>query len=171
MLITIGITQTFEMITERIFVTLVRWAVLVCKSLMLVAFLAVITSAALRYFFSAGSVKLDDLQHYSFGSLILLSTLIAFCAGRHVKITLIEFPWMNKIFSVIWMLVLVCVPMVLIVLLSVPEVRLSWLNLEGSAEPGGLGGVFLLKTLLPVCALLFVFVALHKVRSLMGKNA
>ena len=158
------------MISERIHATLVRWTLLICKSLLVTAFLAVIISAAARYFLSTGSVKLDDIQHYSFGSLILLAIVVAFWSEKHVKIELVQSKLTSNAFQMIWAVLLVCIPMILIVIVSVPAVRLSWINLEGSAEPGGLGGVFLLKTLLPVCGLLFIYGAIQKIFSLRNSD-
>ena len=116
------------MISERIHATLVRWTLLICKSLLATAFLAVIISAAARYFLSTGSVKLDDIQHYSFGSLILLAIVVAFWSEKHVKIELVQSKRTSNAFQMIWAVLLVCIPMILIVTVSVPAVRLSWIN-------------------------------------------
>ncbi|MEM9279130.1 MAG: TRAP transporter small permease subunit [Pseudomonadota bacterium] len=137
-------------------------------------FATVISAAFLRYGFSTGSVKIDDLQHYAFGALILFSIAAAFWSERHVKVEVFDIAKNRSIgerYRQFWLILLVFFPFGLLVFLSVPDVLSSWQSLEGSAEPNGLGGLFLLKTLFPFAAVLMVVLVFGKMFSLQDKSS
>lgn len=109
----------------------------------------------LRYVFDAGFVKLNDIVGYSFSALVLVSILVAFFKNKHVKVDFMSSMraifegWFARIFSAL--------PFFVIAFLALPTVSFSWQLLEGSQEPDGLGGYFLIKTLLPI---IFCLIAL-----------
>lgn len=124
--------------------------------LLLVFVSAVFSSTLLRYAFDAGSVKLQDLIGYAFGALVLLSVLVAFFKNAHVRVDFIQA--MQKLFDTRFARISSSLAFVIIAILSLPAVGLSWSFLEGSREPNGLGGFFLVKSLLPISfGLIFLF--------------
>ncbi|MEM7215812.1 MAG: TRAP transporter small permease subunit [Pseudomonadota bacterium] len=144
---------------------LIRWAELLAKACVVLLFTSVFSSVVLRYLFSTGSTKLEDLQHYTFGSLLLLSVAIAFASGRHVKVEILQFEAhavSKRGFLVLWLMLLVCLPMGFIVVLSIPEILHSWRTLDGSSELDGLGGLFLVKTFLPITGILIFLIAVGR---------
>ncbi|MEM9330492.1 MAG: TRAP transporter small permease subunit [Pseudomonadota bacterium] len=143
------------------FIVLRRGMSAVGGLLVILLFFSVISAALLRYGFSAGFVQLYDFQHYVFGCLVLFSIVYAFWKDRHVRVELA--PIKDRTFRRLWLLSLVCFPVLYIGLLAYPEVAFSWKNFEGSAEPGGLGGLFLLKTLLPISCFVIVLIGIRKI--------
>lgn len=105
-----------------------------------------------RYGFSAGSVKLDDFINYSFAILIVLSVLVGFFKDKHVRVNM--FSGFRSSFKKPFFRILCALPFVVIAYLSLPAVQFSWSIFEGSREANGLGGLFLVKTMLPISFLL-----------------
>jgi TRAP-type mannitol/chloroaromatic compound transport system permease small subunit len=54
---------------------------------------------------------------------------------------------------------------------SLPYARFSWSVLEASSAPGGLPGVFLLKTLIPIMAALLFFQGFNELIRMLNKKA
>ena len=116
--------------------------------LLLAFVLAVLLNTVLRYAFDAGSVKFEDFISYSFAVLMIFGVLVAFIKNKHVRVN------MFSVFDVSFYRqlagVLSAIPFIVIVFLSVPAISFSWSIFEGSREPHGLGGLFIVKTLLPI---------------------
>lgn len=119
-----------------------------CMALLLVFMLAVFSSSVLRYALNVGSVKLEDLIGYTFGALILLSVLAAFFDNKHVRVDM--FTKLRTTFGKPLPSILSSLPFLAIMVLSLPAVGFSLSVFEGSRQPNGLGGFFILKSLLPV---------------------
>jgi len=121
----------------------------------LCAFICAVTIGSIsRYFFDAGSVKLDDFISYSFAVLILLSVVVSFYRDRHVRVDAIRV--FNRIIESRFLRFLSAIPFLAIAVLSLPALQFSWSIYEGSREVNGLGGLFLVKTLLPISFILIV---------------
>ena len=115
---------------------------------------AVVIGSIARYFFDAGSVKLDDFISYTFGALILLSVVVAFYKNRHVRVDATRI--FSKMIDSRFSHFLSAIPFLAIAVLSLPALHFSWSIYEGSREVGGLGGLFLVKTILPIAFMLIV---------------
>ena len=127
-----------------------------CIMLLIVFVIGVFLTTVLRYVLNFGLVQVEDLVGYTFGALVILSVLVAFYKNAHVRVNMI--PSLQQVFERRLLLILSALPFVIIAFLSVPAVYFSWSIFEGSREVGGLGGLFLVKTLLPVSfALIVVF--------------
>lgn len=130
---------------ERFLPTLIS-AVCIC---LLSAFTsAVFLGAVLRYGFDIGSVQLEDFINYAFAALVVLSVLIAFFRNAHVHVKFLSVS--HDILQTRLVRFLSATPFIAIAVLSLPAVYFSWSIYEGSTEPGGVGGYFLVKTLLPI---------------------
>lgn len=129
---------------------------------LLVCFVGAVGFASLaRYGFSAGSVKLDDFINYTFAILIVLSVLVAFFKNAHVRVNM--FSGWRSTFEKPLFRVLCALPFVAIAYLSLPAVQFSWSIFEGSREANGLGGLFLVKTIVPISFLaMAVFICFNK---------
>ncbi len=128
--------------------------VAVCVLILCGFVVSVFSGSVLRYWFDAGSVKLEDFIGYSFAALVLLSVLIAFMANAHVRVN-IDFTF-KRLFHSRVARILAAFPFAAIAYLASRSVGFSWTILEGSNELNGLGGYFLVKTLLPIT---FVLIA------------
>ena len=129
---------------------------LVLSICLLVSFVcAVLFGSIARYGFSAGSVKLDDFINYTFAVLIVLSVFVAFLGNAHVRVNMFS-KWRSITGKPLFRF-LYALPFVVISYLSLPAIQFSWSIFEGSREANGLGGLFLVKTILPITFLVIAF--------------
>lgn len=109
----------------------------------------------LRYLFNTGSIALQESVTYLHGIVFLLGIAYTLKQQGHVRVDILyqKLPARIQasidIFGTLLFLFPVCI---FITLVSIEYVWFSWSLLESSAEPGGLPGVFLLKTLIPLMA-------------------
>lgn len=113
--------------------------------------------AVLRYGFGIGAVWLQEAQLWLHGALLLLAAGWTLRHNAHVRVDI----WYRQASAhrraLVDLLgsVLLLLPMTLTILwYSVPYVLQSWRQLEGSREAGGLPGLFLLKSVIPLFCLL-----------------
>lgn len=108
----------------------------------------VFAGAFLRYGFDFGSAKLDDFVAFSFSALIVFSIFHAFAKDAHVRVN--AFNGLKSRFKHPFVRLIAAMPFFMIAFLSVRPVFFSWSIMEASPEQGGLPGLFIIKTLLPV---------------------
>ena len=123
-----------------------------CLAMMLLSCLVV----ALRYGFGFGSVAMQEMVSYLHAVVFMLGAAFTLKQGGHVRVDIFyrKFgergcAWVNCIGGVVFLLPF-CAFLVGVSWQFVVE---SWAIREGSPDPGGLHGVFLLKTLIPLMAL------------------
>ena len=130
-----------------------RLAVPVGKFSLALFFAAILISALLRYLFSFGHVMLIDLAQYSFSALVMIAVLVAFIRNKHVRVRS-EMNLLRRVkFHTLGFFDRGLLPagvFFALAALSIPGVLRSWVLLEGSTEPGGLDGYFLIKSILPI---------------------
>ncbi len=110
-----------------------------------------------RYVFSFGSLWLTQSVIYFHATLIMLAAAWTLSAGGHVRVDVFYAHASARTQAIIDLIgsLLLLLPFVLTLLwLSVPYAARSWAILERSQEVGGLPLVFLLKTLIPLFAVL-----------------
>ncbi len=116
-----------------------------------------------RYLLGYGRIWLQELYVVCFAACFLLAAPYAYATDGHIRIEILRQHWSARTRA--WIEIAGCVlcliPWLLLLLWStLPFVRLSWRVLEPSAQPGGLPGLYLVKSLLPVFALLMLLQAL-----------
>lgn len=113
----------------------------------------------LRYLFDQGAIVLQESVIYMHGLVFMLGIPYALHHNNHVRVDVfadrLGQRGRNWIELIGHLLFLVPVSITLF-LYSLPYVRASWRVFEGSAEVGGIPGIFLLKTLIPVMAVLLL---------------
>jgi TRAP-type mannitol/chloroaromatic compound transport system permease small subunit len=114
------------------------------------------TVVTLRHVFAIGSVALQESVTYMHALVFMLGAAYALKTGDHVRVDIFyrKFSargraWVDVLGSLLFTLPL----MIFIGWGSLDFVRESWRIGEGSTDSGGLGGVYLLKSLLPLMAL------------------
>lgn len=114
------------------------------------------TVVTLRHVFSIGSVALQESVTYMHALVFMLGAAYTLKHGEHVrvdifyrKLSLRTRAWVDVLGSLVFTLPL----MIFIGWGSLDFVRESWRIYEGSTDSGGLAGVYLLKTLLPLMAI------------------
>ena len=125
-----------------------RLIVLASIGLLICFVCAVLFGSIARYGFSTGSVKLADFINYTFAVLIILSVFVGFLKDSHVRVNMFS-KWRSNLEKPFFR-ILYALPFVVIAYLSLPAIQFSWSIFEGSREANGLGGLFLVKTFLPI---------------------
>lgn len=125
-----------------------------CTVLMVLVQAAVVL---LRYIFAIGFVPMQELVWAMNGLVFLLGAGFTLLKNGHVRVDVFyrdARPRTRALIDAVGALLLLLPFCVLTLVLSWPYVATSWRVLEGSREVGGLPGLFLLKTVIPVFAVL-----------------
>ncbi len=129
----------------------------------------------LRYSFSIGWIWMQELYVWTHALVFLLGAGYTLLHEGHVRIDLIYRDASIRYKAIVNIFGCLFFAAPLLILLfdrSLPLITRSWINLEKSAEAGGMEGIFLLKTSIAVFAILFLlqFLAmlLRNISSLLG---
>lgn len=120
----------------------------------------------LRYAFDGGSIRLQESVLYLHALVFLLGIPYALKHDAHVRVDIVYARLEPRRRAMVDLAghVLFLVPVCLAILYySQPYVARSWRILEGSPEVGGIPAVFLLKTLIPVTAVLLLLQGLAEI--------
>jgi TRAP-type mannitol/chloroaromatic compound transport system permease small subunit len=121
--------------------------------------MALITFAIVlfRYGFNLGAIAVQESVLYLHAIAFMLGIPYALQTDEHVRVDVLYSrlsasarAWVNLLGHCLFLLPVTAT----IFWLSLPYVSASWRILEGSPEVGGIPGVFLLKTLIPLTSLL-----------------
>ena len=129
----------------------VSWLTLL---MVLITFFVVVA----RYGFSWGRVWIQETYVWLHGAIFMLAAGYTLLHDAHVRVDVLYRPagerdkaWVNLIGVVVLLMPMLYVAFVY----SLPYVEASWMRLETSREAGGLRGLYLYKTIIPVfCVLL-----------------
>ena len=111
----------------------------------------------LRYAFGMGSIWLSESIIYGHAALFMLAAAWTLREGGHVRVDIFyadAAPRTKAWIDLLGALLLLLPFMLVLLWLSLPYVARSWAILERSRETSGLPAVFLLKTLIPLFAVL-----------------
>ena len=116
-----------------------------------------------RYLLGFGRIWLQELYVVCFAVCFMLVAPYAYATDSHIRIEILHQRWTAR--TQAWIEIVGCllclIPWLLLLLWStLPFVRLSWRVLEPSAQPGGLPGLYLVKAMLPLFAVLMLLQAL-----------
>jgi TRAP-type mannitol/chloroaromatic compound transport system permease small subunit len=130
-----------------------RAAAWCCLYIVLVEFAVVV----MRYALGMGSIRLQESVLYGHAALFMLAAAWTLQADGHVRVDIFYAqakPRTRAAVDLLGALIFLLPFVVVLVLLSMPYVARSWAILERSREASGLPFVYLLKTLIPLFALL-----------------
>lgn len=133
--------------------------------LVLLTFL-IIYDALSRYLLHSGSIALQELEWHLFDAVILLGISYALKEGAHVRVDIFYANFGTKtkaIIAIVSQLFFILPFSVLIIYVGYDFVMQSYLQLEGSSNPGGLPYRFIIKSVL---LLSFALVVLQSVSEL-----
>lgn len=133
-------------------VWLVLLTVLVCAAV-----------AGLRYGMGFGRIWLQELYIVTFGAGFMLMAARAYAEDAHIRIDILSRRWSPR--GRAWIELAGCLLFLLpwlglVVWSSWPFLRLAWLVREPSPQAGGLPGFYLVKSVIPLFALLLGLQAL-----------
>lgn len=132
----------------------------VCQLLLCVIFFGQLTVVILRYVFGMGFIELQDALAYSFAALVVLGLPLALVQDAHVRVDVFRANqsertqmWFDRVGTVAFL-----IPVFGLIIWWVwPDISYSWSIREQSVETGGLPGLFLVKTTLPLaCGLMIL---------------
>jgi TRAP-type mannitol/chloroaromatic compound transport system permease small subunit len=145
--------------------------------LMLLTVLICAAVALGRYLLGFGRIWLQELYVVCFAVGFMLIAPYAFANDDHIRIEILH--QRLGVRAKAWIEILGCLLfllpwLALIAWSSLPFVRLSWQVREPSAQPGGLEGIYLVKSVIPLFAALMALQALavigRKALLLMGRE-
>jgi TRAP-type mannitol/chloroaromatic compound transport system permease small subunit len=149
----------------------VAWA---CLLVVVVQFTVVV----LRYVFGQGSIWLTETIIYGHATLFMLASAWTLREGGHVRVDIFYAdagPRRRALVDLCGALFLLLPFMLVLLWFAVPYVARSWAIWETSRETSGLPAVYLLKTLIPLFALLMalqgVAQAIRAAHVLSGRGA
>jgi TRAP-type mannitol/chloroaromatic compound transport system permease small subunit len=140
--------------------TIDRFNTLIGRAVAWLALVVVLLQFALvvaRYLLGVGSIWVTEAVIYAHATLFLLATAWTLRAGGHVRVDIFYIEASPRTKAIIDLLgaVLLLLPFALVLAwLSWPYAARSWALLERSQEASGLPLVFLLKSLIPLFAVL-----------------
>jgi TRAP-type mannitol/chloroaromatic compound transport system permease small subunit len=124
-------------------------------------------NVVLRYLFNTGSVWSQELEWHLMSPICLFGMSYALRHGEHVRVDVLyaRFSDRNKNLVEFISALLLAAICLIVIWLSYRYVMQSWLNDEGSANPGGIPARYLVKALIPLgFALMFVQALGHAIR-------
>ena len=154
--------------TETALSAVARWCGRLLLALVAVQFAIVLA----RYLLAVNFLWFQELAIYLHAAIFMLAAAWGLLCNKHVRLDVVSshLGETGRRRVEIWGTVLLLVPMMLATIVtSTPYVLQSWSILEGSTEVSGLPGLFLLKSLLPVFALLMLIAGIASLRRLYGR--
>jgi TRAP-type mannitol/chloroaromatic compound transport system permease small subunit len=113
--------------------------------------LVVFQDVIIRYLFRRTSVFMQEMEWYLFGTLYLLAAGYTLLHDEHVRVDIVysklslrRRAWLD--FVLFW--IFFFPSCLLVVYTAWPFVRISWAVWEGSPDPGGIPGRFVLKSMI-----------------------
>lgn len=119
--------------------------------------LLTVTVVVVRYAFSTSTLILQESVLYLHGAAFMLAIPYTLKQGGHVRVDLIYGRLSSRyqaLIDLIGHLLLLLPVSAFLFWSSLPYVASAWRTLEGSGDTGGIPAVFLLKTIIPVMAVL-----------------
>jgi TRAP-type mannitol/chloroaromatic compound transport system permease small subunit len=138
---------------ERAIAAIGRAASWCCLYVVLVEFAMVV----MRYALAMGSIKLQESVLYAHAGLFMLAAAWTLQVDGHVRVDIFYAPAQPRtraLIDLIGAMVFLLPFAAVLTVLSVPYVERSWAILERSREASGLPFVYVLKTLVPLFAVL-----------------
>ncbi|MCY4344259.1 MAG: TRAP transporter small permease subunit [Gammaproteobacteria bacterium] len=127
---------------------------------------AVAAIVLLRYALAQNTILLQEAVSYGHGLVLMLGIAYTLKESGHVRVDILyssRSPRWRTLVDLFGHLFLLLPVAGLLLATSVPYALSAWRILEGSSEVGGLPGVFLLKTLIPLMAALLLLQGLSEI--------
>lgn len=122
-----------------------------------------------RYAFAFGRIWLQEFYVVCFALAFLLAAPWAYASNAHIRVDILSRKWpegRRAVVEIVGNVVFLIPWLALILWSSWGFVRLSWLVREPSPQAGGLPGIYLVKSLLPLFAVLMIVQSL----GVIGRN-
>jgi len=117
------------------------------------------TIVMLRYLFQTGSIALQESVTYPHATVFMLGAAYTLKHDGHVRVDIVYqklTPYARAWIDLLGTLLLLFPVCIFMLYTSMSYVTAAWVIQEGSREAGGLDGVYLLKTAIPLMAILLL---------------
>ncbi len=144
----------------------VRFAGFLAVSALVVLVLLVAYDALSRYLFSSGSIALQELEWHLFDVVIMLAIAYTLKMNAHVRVDIFyeHYSLKHKAWVNLMAQLLFIIPFSFLILYVGSEfVILSFSQMEGSCDPGGLPYRFIVKALMPLAFILLLLQAVQEI--------
>ncbi|WP_338048886.1 TRAP transporter small permease subunit [Rhodobaculum claviforme] len=131
----------------------------VCGTAAAVLVTLVLSIVVLRYGFGTGSIKLQDGATYAFAVFLIFSLPVCLARGGHVRVEVLSErlpPGYIRAADAVALVVFLIPVFGLILWAGWSDLAFAWRIREASVETGGLPGLYLVRTALPVAAVLMI---------------
>jgi len=147
----LGVPALFKRLATRI-ETVIELLGQVAVFSVLALVLLVAANVLLRYFFRQGSVWSQELEWHLLAPIAMLGVPYTLMKGDCVRVDLLYERFSDRTRVILDVLVgIVGIAVALLLLkFSIPYVEKSWVDGEGSPDPGGLPTRYILKAILPI---------------------
>lgn len=118
-----------------------------------------------RYLLDYGSIGLQESVIYMHGMVFMLGIAYTLKEQGHVRVDVLNERLPRKLrisIDIVGHLVFLMPVAIFILWTSIDYVSFSWSLRESSGQPGGLPGVYLLKTMIPLMAILLILQGLSE---------
>ncbi len=136
-----------------------RATLVLCGAAGLVLVIMVLVNVVLRYGFGTGSIAMQDLAAYAFAVFLITSLPVCLARGGHVRVEVFSErmgPGYLRAADTVALVIFLIPLFALIIWAGWSDLLYSWRVRQGSVTPGGLGGLYMVKTVLPVSAALMI---------------
>lgn len=134
--------------------------------LFLLLMLVILAQVTLRRGFSAGQIALEELQWHLYAIGVLIGAVYAQASNSHVRVDVLHAhfsrAWQYRI-EILGMLVLLLPFLGVILFHGIELVQESWRIGERSLAPAGLPWRWLIKSMIPLTAVLLIVAALNRI--------
>jgi len=134
-----------------------RYAAYFSAFILAVLILLVVYDATMRYLFQTGSIALQELEWHFFDVVILLGIAFTLQKNLHVRVDIFydNFSQRTRHYIDLFAFVFFIFPFsLLVVYVGFNFVMISFQQLEGSSNPGGLPYRYIVKSLMPISFIL-----------------
>jgi TRAP-type mannitol/chloroaromatic compound transport system permease small subunit len=138
---------------DRVTAAIGRVAAWCCLYMVLAEFAVVV----MRYALGVGSIRFQESVLFAHAALFMLASAWTLQIDGHVRVDVLyaqAAPRTKALVDLFGTIAFLFPVVIAVAVLSIPYVARSWTILEGSREAGGLPFVYLLKTLIPLFAVL-----------------
>lgn len=133
------------------------WAL--CLVMAMILTLVILVVVVLRYGFGLGYIELQDTATYAFAVLVIFSVPVCLARDGHVRVEVVSerlSATYRRAADAAALLLFLIPTFGLLVWAWWPQMIYAWSIREASLETGGLPGLYLIKTALPIAAALTV---------------
>ena len=136
-----------------------RAARAICATAALALVGLVLTIVVLRYGFGTSSIRLQDAAAYAFAVFVIFSLPVCLAQGGHVRVEVLSErlpPGYLRAADAVALVAFLIPVFGLILWAGWSDLAYAWRIREGSVQTGGLPGLYLVRTALPVAAALMI---------------